>query len=130
MWTFPSNEKGKKGGNRPGKGATQGQPGGASRDSLAAGEDADTEYGDGEGAEAACSGARSHGAAPLQSAGTCYARQEPGHWWYRGDRTSGVRRDVASGAAGGFVGRQSVTPVPMTELLVPAKLRRFDSKLV
>src|SRR2546421_7081916 len=34
--------------------------------SLAAGEGADTEYGNGEGAEAACSGARSRGAALTQ----------------------------------------------------------------
>ena len=35
------------------------------------------------------------------------------HWWYRGGRTSGVQQDVASGAAGGFIGRQPVTQTAM-----------------
>src|SRR2546423_7246914 len=58
---------------------------------------ADTEYGNGEGAEAACSGARSRGAALTQLG--------------RGGGTTraGVQQDVASGAAGGFIGRQPVT---------------------
>jgi hypothetical protein len=34
------------------------------------------------------------------------------HWWYHGGRTSGVQQDVASGAAGGFIGRQPVTECP------------------
>ena len=50
------------------KGQHRGSPVG---DSLAAGEDADTGYEDGEGVEAACGGARSRGAALTQSAGTC-----------------------------------------------------------
>ena len=55
------------------------------RDSLAAGEGAGTECGDGEGAEAACSGAWSRGAAPTQS-----GRREPGHrWYYRCSRCHG-----------------------------------------
>jgi hypothetical protein len=51
--------------NRPGKrgntGATQGQPSGASRDGLAAAESVDPECGNGVAAEAASSGAWSHG---------------------------------------------------------------------
>jgi hypothetical protein len=43
---------------------TQGQPSGASRDDLAAGEGVDPERGDGVAAEAAGSGAWSRGAAP------------------------------------------------------------------
>jgi hypothetical protein len=31
------------------------------------------------------------------------------HRWYRGGRISRVQQNVASGAAGGFIGRQPVT---------------------
>jgi hypothetical protein len=79
--------------------ATQGQRSGSSKDSVVAG----------EGAEAARSGARSRGAALTQSARTRYARREPEHRWYRGGRTTGVQQDVASGTAGGSIGRQPVT---------------------
>ncbi|OLE52387.1 MAG: hypothetical protein AUG51_18285 [Acidobacteria bacterium 13_1_20CM_3_53_8] len=37
------------------------------------------------------------------------ARQGPEHRWYHKGRTAGVQQDVASGAAGGFIGRQPVT---------------------
>ena len=46
-----------------------GQSGGALRDGLAAGEGADPDYMNGGGAEAACSGARSRGAAPSKPEG-------------------------------------------------------------
>ena len=73
------------------------------RGSLAAGEDADTEYGGGESAEAACSGAWSRGAALAQLG------QSQNTGWTAGARPTGVQRDVASGAAGGFIGHQPVT---------------------
>src|SRR5271154_3241521 len=67
------------------------------------------EHGDGEGAEAACSGARSRGAALPQP-----GRREPEHRWYRGGgRTAGVQQDVASGTAGGSTGLQPVTSPPL-----------------
>jgi hypothetical protein len=37
------------------------------------------------------------------------------HRWYRGGRTTHVQQDVASGAAGGYIGRQPVTD-PRLEL--------------
>jgi hypothetical protein len=78
------------------------------RGSLAAGEDADTEYGGGESAEAACSGAWSRGAALAQLG------QSQNTGWTAGARPTGVQRDVASGAAGGFIGHQPVTSVSLS----------------
>jgi hypothetical protein len=69
------------------------------RDSLAAGEDAGTEYG---GAEGACSGAPSRGATLAQLGKS----QNTG--WTAGARPTGVQQDVASGTAGGFIGHQPV----------------------
>ena len=57
---------------RGNKGAAKGQPSGALRDGLAAGEGADPECGNGVGVEAAGSGAWSRGAAP--------ANQPPRFW--------------------------------------------------
>ena len=82
------------------------------RGSLAAGEDADTEYGGGESAEAACSGAWSRGAALAQLG------QSQNTGWTAGARPTGVQRDVASGAAGGFIGHQPVTNMPKLFIII------------
>src|SRR3954447_15231899 len=62
--------------------------------------------GDGEGAETACSGARSRGAALTQLGRS----QNTGGTAGRA-RTASAQQGVASGAAGGFIERQPVTAI-------------------
>jgi hypothetical protein len=61
------------------------------------------------GKGAACSGARPRSTALTQSVEACYVRRKSKHQWYCGGRTFDVQQDVASGAAGDFIGRQPVT---------------------
>jgi hypothetical protein len=108
-------EEGEEGGNRLGqighvKGQHRGSPVGhrgivppLSRDSSAAGEGADPECGNGGGAEA-CSRAWSRGAAPTNQPLSCEASPNQ-------EFTLACTAKSASGTAGGFIGRQPVTPV-------------------
>jgi hypothetical protein len=81
-----------------------GQSGGTSRDGLVAGEGADPEYTNGGGAEAACSGARSRGAAPTNQLLSLRASPNSGlcrQLVYR--KKSGCL--ALPRIAGGFIGR-------------------------
>jgi hypothetical protein len=98
--------------------ATQGQRSGPSRDSLVVGEDADTECGNDGGAEAASSGAWSCGAVLTQSVEAYYIQRKSEHRWYCGDRIFDVQQNVASGAVGGFIGRQPVIYIISQRFLI------------